>query len=112
MSLNRPVRAVNDFHPFGSIHRRVERHIVPSLRHGRNGLYVLGAITLSLCTTLLIRHRLPHTLSAEWKAAEKERARIQMEEPMKTHRLGDEVEIPDEFRKTVAHPNQERKELP
>lgn len=40
----RPVRVVDDFHPFSSIHRRTERRIIPQIRKNRAGLYVVLSI--------------------------------------------------------------------
>ena len=82
MSMNRKPRVVNDFHPFSAVHARTERHLAPSMRHGRNGLYVFGAIAASTLITLLLKRPLPKTISNEWKDAEAARAKVIMLDPM------------------------------
>jgi len=82
MSLHREARVVNDFHPFGAIHSRAERHLAPPVRHGRMGLYVLAAMGMSVAFTLALKRPLPKTINNEWKDAEAARAKLIMLDPM------------------------------
>eukprot|EP01128_Nolandella_sp_AFSM9_P008133 TRINITY_DN468_c0_g1_i1.p1 TRINITY_DN468_c0_g1~~TRINITY_DN468_c0_g1_i1.p1 ORF type:complete len:156 (-),score=29.17 TRINITY_DN468_c0_g1_i1:405-845(-) len=104
---------IPDYHPFATLHKRGERHIVPEWRSrpfkGWQGILRTSSTFKVVATATFLswmfvrqRHKTVESMTPEWKEAEAQRDREMMWNPIRYHVDGQPVVIPPEYYKHLS----------